>query len=102
MSGPRPRGRAIGRSSAHSLSLRFHLGRPADDFRVAGKRLVENGFRRGDPEAGPDKGRQEAVELHVQESGHAMPAAHSQRKREDAGNRVRILVKRFIEIADAQ
>ena len=63
--------------------------------------MIGNGFRRGDPEAGPDEGRQEAVKLHVRESRHATPAARGLGKRQDAGQRVRIIVKCFIEIPDA-
>ena len=48
-----------------------------DNRRLSRQGFVKDGFRRGDPETGPDKGRQEAVKLHVREPRHAMPAARS-------------------------
>ena len=78
------------------------MGVPTDNRRLARHRSIKDGFRRSDPEAGPDKGRQEAVKLHVREPRHAPLAARGLGKRQDAGNRVRIIVKRFPEIPDAQ
>jgi hypothetical protein len=40
--------------------------------------------------------------VHVRETRHAPLAARGRGKGQDAGNRVRIVVKRFPEIADAQ
>jgi hypothetical protein len=78
------------------------VGVPTDNRRLARHRSIKDGFRRSDPEAGPDKGRQEAVKLHVREPRHAPLAARGPGKRQDADNRVRIVVKRFIEVPDAQ
>jgi hypothetical protein len=71
-----------------------------DNRRFSRQGFVKDGFRRGDLETGPDKGRQEAVKLHVRKPRHAMPAARSLGKRADTGNRVRIIVNRFIEVPD--
>jgi len=64
--------------------------------------VVNNGFRRGDPEAGPDKGRQEVVKVHVRESRHAMIAARGLSEIADTGHGVGIFVKCFIKVPDAQ
>ena len=102
MSGPGRRPETWGQSSAYRLALLFNARVPADNRRLAGHGLVKDGFRRSDLETGPDKGRQEAVELHVRESRHATLAARSLSKRTDTGNRVRIIVKGFVEVPDAQ
>ena len=82
-----------------SSSLR---ARPADNCRLARQGLVDDGFRRGDPETGPDKGRQEAVKVHVREPRHAMIAARGLGEITDTGHRVRIIVKCFIKVPNAQ
>ncbi len=73
-----------------------------DNRRFARYGSIKDGFRRSDPEAGPDKGRQEAVNLHVREPRHTMPAARGLSERTDTGNRVRIVVKALIEVPDTQ
>ena len=52
-----------------------HLGAALPSGRRQG--LVIDGFASGDPEAGPDKGRQEAVKVHVREPRHTPLAARS-------------------------
>ena len=69
-----------------------------DSRRLSRQRFIRDGFYRSDLETGPDKGRQEAVKLHVRESRHAPPAGN----RADTGNHVRIVVKCFVEIPHAQ
>jgi hypothetical protein len=64
--------------------------------------VVNNGFRRGDPKTGPDEGRQEAVKVHVRETRHAMIATGGFGEIAGTGQRVRIIVKGFIEVPDAQ
>jgi hypothetical protein len=75
---------------------------PTDNRWLARRGVIKDGLRRGDPEAGPDKGRQEAVKLHVREPRHAMPAARSLSERTDTGNRVCIVVKALKEVPDTQ
>jgi len=64
--------------------------------------VVNNGFRGGNPETGPDKGRQDAVKVHVRETRHAMIATGGFGEIADTGQRVRIIVKRLVKVPDAQ
>ena len=98
-------GRAAGQqaqSSAYTLASSFNGGMPTDNHRFARHGIIKDGFRCGDPEAGPDKGRQEAAEVHVREPRHAMIAARGLGETTDTGHRVRIIVKGFIKVPDAQ
>ena len=102
MSGPGRTAGSSALSSAHSLALLCSTTVPMDSCQLSRQRFIRHGFHRSDLKTGPDKGRQEAVEVHVRESRHAPLAARSLSKRTDAGNHVRIVVKGFVELPDAQ
>ena len=99
----RPARRESARRAGNARSaLLLRATIPANNGRLARQGFVGDGFRRGDPEAGPDKGRQEAAEVHVREPRHAMIAARGLGETTDTGHRVRIIVKGFIKVPDAQ